>query len=314
VRVAVIGLGKMGMPIARNLLERDFAVVGYRRSPCDELVQAGGTMAASAADAAAQADVLLSIVPDADAVTDIVTGPSGTLTALRPGTVHIEMSTIPVDRKRGLRDEVRAAGGDLLDCPISGSPGMVAPRLATTFASGDPGSVDAVRPVLDAISGPWVYTGEFGTGASLKYVANLLLATHTAAAAEAMLLARGLGLDLELVQQTLDNSIGSSAVWRQRGPVMRERQWSPAPGPIATLHPILEQIAAAAAGAGLDPPVFGAAKALFDRAVADGWAELDIAAVHDVVAGHSADTSPPGEPETGPGQPATWPGQTERAG
>jgi len=133
---------------------------------------------------------------------------------------------------------VRAAGGDLLDCPISGSPGMVAPRLATTFVSGASHSVDAVRPVLDAISGRWVYTGRFGTGASMKYIANMLVASHTAAAAEAIALARRLGLDLELVQQTLDGSIGSSAIWQQRGPVMRARQWTPAPGPIETLNAI----------------------------------------------------------------------------
>jgi L-threonate 2-dehydrogenase len=285
VRVAVIGLGKMGLPIARNLLERGFAVTGYRRTPIDELSGAGATMAASAADAAAAADVVLSIVPDADAVDQVVTGPGGTLRSLRPGTVHIEMSTIQVDRKLRIRDSVRAAGGDLLDCPISGSPAMVAPRLATTFVSGDPASVDAVRPVLDAISGPWVYTGEFGTAASLKYIANMLLAVHTAAAAEAIELARRLGLDLDLVQQTLDNSIGSSAIWRQRGPVMRAREWTPAPGPIGTLHPILEQITNAADSAGFDPQVFGAAKTLFDKAIAEGWADLDIAAVHDLVAG-----------------------------
>jgi len=119
----------------------------------------------------------------------------------------------------------------------------------------------------------------------MKYVANMLLASHVAAAAEAVLLARALGLDLDLVQQTLDNSIASSAIWRQRGPVMRARQWTPAPGPIGTLHPILEQIADAAARAGLDPPVFDAAKSLFDKAIADGWGELDIAAVHDLLAG-----------------------------
>ena len=83
--------------------------------------------------------------------------------------------------------------------------------------------MDKVRPVLDAISGPWVHTGAFGTGARLKYIANLLLAVHTVAAAEAMELARRSGLDLELVQRTLDDSIGSSAIWRQRGPMMRER-------------------------------------------------------------------------------------------
>lgn len=291
-RVAVIGLGKMGLPIARNLLERGFEVTGYRRAPGTELVDAGGQRAESAAGAAADADVIISIVPDADAVDEVVLGPAGTLKTMRPGTVHVEMSTIPVPRKLRVRDEVRAAGGDLLDCPISGAPPMVAPRLATTFASGDPASVETVKPVLDAISGPWVYTGEFGTGASLKYVANMLLATHMAATAEAMLLASGLGLDLELVQGALDNSIASSTIWRQRGPVVRARQWTPAPGPIGTLKPILEQIAGAASGAAVRSPVFDSAKALFDQAIADGQAELDIASVYQVLAGEAGKQTP----------------------
>jgi L-threonate 2-dehydrogenase len=288
IRVGVIGLGKMGMPIAQNLIERGFAVTGYRRSGSPELEQAGGTVAGSPAEVAASADVLLSILPGAEDVEQVIGGPSGTLSALRAGTIHIEMSTIDVDRKARLADQVRAAGGDLLDCPISGSPGMVAPRLATTFASGDQVSVSAVSAVLDAVSGPWVYTGAFGTGARMKYIANLLLAVHTVAAAEAMALARRSGLDLELVQKTLDNSIASSAIWKQRGPMMAERTWSPAPGPIHTLHPILEQIEDHAAQAGLSAPVFAAAKGVFDKAVADGWGDLDIACVHDQISGVSA--------------------------
>jgi len=287
-RVGVIGLGKMGLPIAQNLIERGFTVTGYRRSGSPELAQAGGIVASSAAEVAASADVLLSILPGADEVEEIICGPSGTLSTLRPGTVHIEMSTVDVDRKGRLRDKVRASGGDLLDCPISGSPGMVGPRLATTFASGDQARVTEVSAVLDAISGPWVYTGAFGTGARMKYIANLLLAVHTVAAAEAMALARSSGLDLELVQKTLDNSIASSAIWRQRGPMMAERAWSPAPGPIHTLQPILEQIEAHAAQAGVSAPVFAAAKEAFDKALADGWGHLDIASVHDQVSGVSA--------------------------
>ena len=282
-RVGVIGLGKMGLPIARNLMERGFQVTGYRRSGSPELKAAGGTEAGSAAEVAASADVLLSIVPTADDVEEIIAGPRGTLTTLKPGTIHIEMSTIDVDRKGRLRDQVRAKGGDLLDCPISGSPGMVAPRKATTFASGAKHSVDIVKPVLDAISGPWIYTGAFGTGAQMKYVANLLLAVHTVAAAEAMALARRSGLDLQLVQKTLDDSIASSAIWRQRGPLMAERSWTPAPGPISTLHPILEQIEEHAGRAGLSTSVFAAAKEVFDKALADGWGDLDIASVHDQV-------------------------------
>jgi len=284
----MIGLGKMGMPIARNLMDRGFAVTGYRRSGSPELAAAGGTVAGSPAEVAAGADVLLSIVPDAAAVREIIAGPAGTLTALRPGTVHIEMSTIGIAEKAALRDAVREGGGDLLDCPVSGSPEMVAPRRATTFASGDEASVEAVGPVLDAISGPWVYAGVFGAGARLKYIANLLLAVHTVAAAEALALARRAGLDLELVQRTLDGSIAESAIWRQRAPVMARRAWSPAPGPVATLHPILEQIEDCAAAAGLTAPVFAAAKEVFDKALADGWGDLDIACVHDQVSGVSA--------------------------
>jgi L-threonate 2-dehydrogenase len=287
-RVGIIGLGKMGMPIARNLAERGFEIIGYRRSGSPELIASGGAAAASPAEVAERADVLLSILPDAAAVEEVVCGEAGTLTKLRAGTVHIEMSTVDVGHKGRIRDAVRRCGGDLLDCPISGSPGMVGPRLATTFASGDQASVDAVRPVLDAISGPWVYTGTFGTGARMKYIASMLLATHTVAAAEAMVLARRSGLDLELVQRTLDNSIAASAIWRQRGPLMQQRTWLPAPGPIDTLHSILEQIEGCAAAVGLQTPVFTSAKTVFDKAVADGWGELDIACVHDQISGDSA--------------------------
>jgi 3-hydroxyisobutyrate dehydrogenase len=171
---------------------------------------------------------------------------------------------------------------------------MVRPRAATTFVSGEEASVDAVREVLDAISGPWVYTGAFGTAARLKYVANLLVAVHTVATAEAMLLARRSGLDLELVQRTLDDSIASSTIWQRRGPLIQERRWTPAPGPIRTLHHILEQIEDQAETVGAALPTFAVAKQLYDKAVADGWGELDIAAVHDVLSGQDPASAEPG--------------------
>lgn len=292
--VGVIGLGKMGLPIAQNLIERGFNVVGYRRSGTAELAALGGTGAQSAAEVASSSDVLLSILPDVAALREVILGPNGTLTKLRPGTVHVEMSTLDVPEKAALRDRVRSSGGDLLDCPISGTPAMVRPRAATTFVSGEEASVDAVREVLDAISGPWVYTGAFGTGARLKYVASLLVAVHTVATAEAMLLARRSGLDLELVQRTLDDSIASSAIWQRRGPLVRERRWTPAPGPIATLHEILDQIEDQATAIGTTLPLFAVAKQLYDRALDDGWGALDIAAVHDLLSGQDASSAEPG--------------------
>jgi putative dehydrogenase len=282
--IGVIGLGRMGLPISENLIERGFAVVGYRRHPSAELVALGGAMAESPADLAARADVVLSILPGLDALREVIDGPSGTLKALRPGTVHIEMSTTDVAGKAALRELVRAAGGELLDAPISGSPGMVRPRLATTFASGAEAAVDDVADVLDAISGPWVRAGEFGCGAHFKYVANLLLAVHTVAAAEAMALARSAGLDLEVVQRTLNESIGGSMAWKRFGPRMRQREWLPAPGPIETLHAILEQIQPYARDVGVLTPTLDSAKRLFDEAVASGRGHLDVSSVYDQVA------------------------------
>src|SRR5450759_2976666 len=113
-RVGMIGLGKMGMPIARNLIERGFEVIGYRRSGSPDLIAAGGTVAASPAQVAERAGVLLSILPDAGAVEEVVCGAAGTLTTLRPGTVHIEMSTVDVGHKLRIADAVRGRGGDLL--------------------------------------------------------------------------------------------------------------------------------------------------------------------------------------------------------
>jgi 3-hydroxyisobutyrate dehydrogenase len=283
--VGMIGLGKMGLPLSANLLDRGFAVVGFCRSGSPGLEAAGGQVLASPAEVAGQADVLVSILPTADAVEQVVLGPSGTLTALRPGVIHIEMSTIDVDRKRRIRDAVRERGGDLLDCPISGSPGMVAPRLARPFVSGEPASVAQVRDVLDALSGPWVETGAFGTGTQMKYISAMLMAAHTVAAAEAIVLARRSGLDLELVQRTLDGSIAGSALLKQRGPVMQTRTWAPAPGPVYTLHAILEQVDECLSDIGMPAPVFTAAKELFDKSIADGWGDLDIACVHDQISG-----------------------------
>jgi L-threonate 2-dehydrogenase len=292
--VGVIGLGKMGLPIAQNLMDRGFNVVGYRRSGTGELAALGGTGARSPAEVASASDVLLSILPDVAALREVLLGPHGTMTKLRPGTVHVEMSTLDVAEKAALRERVRSSGGDLLDCPISGTPAMVRPRAATTFVSGDEASVDAVREVLDAISGPWVYTGAFGTGARLKYVASLLVAVHTVATADAMRLAHRSGLDLELVQRTLDDSIASSAIWQRRGPLVRERRWTPAPGPIATLHEILEQIEDQTEAIGTTLPLFAVAKQLYDKAMADGWGALDIAAVHDVLSGQNPASAEPG--------------------
>jgi len=274
----------MGRPIARNLTARGFDITWFSRAGDAGLEASGGLSARSPAEVAARVDVLLSILPDAHAVENIVRGPAGTLTAVPPDTIHIEMSTIDARRKAHLRDAMRAAGGDMLDCPILGSPATVANRQAVMYVSGDPAGIEAVRAVLDAISGRWVYAGAFGAGTSLKYVAELLVAVHTVAVAEALVLGARLGLDADVVQNALDDSVAGSASWKQLGPRMRSRKWLPAQAPIAVLQAVLDQIADASRNADVDTPVFAAARSVFAKAVADGWGEMDIAAICDQVA------------------------------
>jgi 3-hydroxyisobutyrate dehydrogenase len=237
----------------------------------------------SVAAIAEDCDVVVTVLPTAEDVKSVVHGEAGILANARPGLLHLEMSTIDAGVKAKLAAELEAVGAGMLDCPISGSPNMVIDRTATLFVSGPPDSVHRARAVLEAVSGRWIYAGEFGCGTSLKYVANLLLATHMVAAAEAMVFARRSGLDLKLVQGALDDSIASSAILKQRGPLMQTQQWLPAAGPVATLQPILEQIRQCSREIHASHPVFDAARRVYEQALLEGYADCDIACVHDVL-------------------------------
>ncbi len=219
-------------------------------------------------------------------------GPNGLLVDPRPGLVVIEMSTLLEADKRRALEAVSAAGGDLLDCPISGIPMMIKPRLATVFASGDPSVIDRAAPVLDDI-GPWQNVGPFGDGAKLKYVANLLVSVHNAVTAEAMAFAVSVGLDPQLVLDAVTGTIASSTTLERRAPMMLAGEWDQRPGPIETMHDILVQIEATAAVYDADTPVFDASKQLYDSAMADGWGSLDISSLFLRLQGAGHPDAPP---------------------
>lgn len=286
-RVGVVGLGRMGLPIAANLVARGFAVTGFRRSGGEQLVAAGGRSAASPAEVAAASDVVITILPSADAVERVVLGEDGLLAAVRPGTVLAEMSTVDLGRKTALRDVVAARGAAMLDCAISGTPGMVAPRLATVLASGEPDALERARPVLEAV-GPLRVTGAFGTGSRTKFVTNLLVAAHVAAAAEAVALVRRWGLDPEATHDVLGGSMAASAVLARRGPAMPQRAWHPAPSPIDDMVAVLTTIEAEVAACGVAAPVLVAARSAFERAATLGWGGLDVSALYDLALGADA--------------------------
>jgi 3-hydroxyisobutyrate dehydrogenase len=220
--VGFIGLGSMGLPMARNLVARGFPVHGFdvRPDAVMALSQAGGTPAASAAEAAAGADALVLMVVNA-AQAEAILFAEGALAALPEGGLVILMATCPPGAVEAVAARVLAAGRRFVDAPVSG--GVVGAEAATlTIMAAAPASTfEAARPVLDALGDKVFHVGERpGQGAIVKTVNQLMCGVHIAVAAEAFSLAAKVGVDLRVVLEILGGSSASSWMLKDRGPRM----------------------------------------------------------------------------------------------
>ncbi len=220
--VGFIGLGAMGLPMAENLARRGFSVRGFDMRPeaVAALAQAGGTRAASAAEAGAGADVLVLMVVNA-AQAEAILFAGGALAALPENGVIVLMATCPPGAVEKIAARVLEAGRRFIDAPVSG--GVVGARGATLtiMAAAPQATVDAARPVLDALGDKVFHVGEKpGQGAMVKTVNQLLCGVHIAVAAEALSLAAKVGVDLEIMLKILGGSSASSWMLKDRGPRM----------------------------------------------------------------------------------------------
>ncbi|CAO3432992.1 3-hydroxybutyrate dehydrogenase (EC 1.1.1.30) [Azospirillum endophyticum] len=224
--VGFIGLGSMGMPMARNLLAKGFAVQGFdvRGESVRGLETVGGTGASSAAAAAAGADALVLMVVNA-AQADAVLFADGALEALPAGAAVILMATCPPGAVADLAGRVEAAGRRFVDAPVSG--GMVGAVAGTLsiMAAADAGTVERVRPILAAMGDKVFHVGETpGQGATVKTVNQLLCGVHIAVVAEAFALAAKAGVDLDILLEIMSGSSASSWMLKDRGPRMLEAE------------------------------------------------------------------------------------------
>ena len=276
--VGVVGVGRMGLPLAVNLLADGFEVHGYRRGPNDELERAGGVAAESPAAVATAADVVFTPLASPEALEEVVGGDRGLLAGGRAGLVVVDLSTLPLPAKQRAHAALATAGIEMLDAPMSGIPPMVAARRAIAFVSGSPAAYERARAPLAAL-GKAPYVGEFGTGSKLKFVAATLIALHTAAAAEAMALAAAAGLDPKLVIDTITQSVASSTIFEFRAPVMAERRFRPAGGTINLTRKDVQIVREFVRDAGVAVPLLDRAAALYDVVAEAGGGEDDITAV-----------------------------------
>ena len=219
--IGFIGLGLMGRPMAKNLLKAGYPVVVHNRSrgPVDDLVAAGATAASSPADVARQATRIITMVPDSPDVDLVLDGPDGVFTAMQPGTIVIDMSSITPETTRRLAERARSLGGALLDAPVSGGDIGAIQGTLSIMVGGDAADFLAVKPILDVMGNPdkVLHIGESGAGQLCKLCNQMVIGGTLVAVAEALALARKAGVDASKVREALLGGFAQSRVLEVHG-------------------------------------------------------------------------------------------------
>ncbi len=276
--VGLLGLGIMGSAMAANLMKAGFAVVGYdpiaaRRR---DHARAGGRVARSATDVARLADVVITSLPTAAALLDV----AGELAQGYGAPKHvIETSTLPIAAKEDARRKLAGAGIMLLDCPLSGTGAQARRGDVVVYVSGPRQTCRAVAPVLEAFARAHYYVGGFGAGSKMKFVANLLVAIHNVAAAEALVLAMKAGLDPALALEVVADGAGSSRVLQLRGPMMVRGRYADATARLSMFVKDVMVITDFARQVRCPTPLLSAAGPIYAAAAAMGLENEDTAAV-----------------------------------
>ena len=277
--VGFIGLGLMGKPMARNLIKAGYRVVAHSRSrgPVDALAADGAEAAWTPADVARQATAVITIVPDTPDVEQVLTGEQGVLTALRPGSLVIDMSTIsPVVTQR-LAARVAERGSQMLDAPVSGGEIGAMNGSLSIMVGGDAGAFERARPIFAAMGKP-LYIGESGAGQLCKTCNQMVIAGALAGIIEAFALAAKAGVDVARVREALLGGFANSRVLDVHGERILKKNY--VPGFRSRLY--LKDLRIAkdvAAASGLAAPATAVIAELLDALVTSGGGDLDYAAI-----------------------------------
>jgi 3-hydroxyisobutyrate dehydrogenase-like beta-hydroxyacid dehydrogenase len=211
-RVGFAGIGRMGLPMARNVLEAGFPLSVFNRTPerCAPLVEAGATLAATPAELARGSELVITMVADDEAVRALLDGPDGMLAGAEPGLTLIEMSTIGPLAAREIAAHCAAHGVEMLDAPVSGSIAVATAGQLTILVGGEQAALERARPILDAMSKAVLHLGPSGAGAAIKLAINLIIGATVQSVSEALVVAEASGIEREAAYDAIASSVVGS--------------------------------------------------------------------------------------------------------
>jgi len=276
--VGVVGLGIMGGAFARHLVAAGWRVIGYDIAAARRraLKRAGVDIAANAGELARAAPTIIVSLPSPAGLAATV---DAIVKAGVPHRVVIEASTFALADKEAAEAALRAAGHVLLDCPVSGTGAQAKIKDIVVYASGGAAEIKRLTPLFAAFSRGVHDLGAFGNGSRMKYVANLLVAIHNVASAEAMVLGIKAGLPPQLIYDLVKAGAGSSRVFELRGPMMAKDRYDDPTMTIAVWQKDMDVIGGFAEALGAPTPLFSATLPIYAAAMSTGHAAHDTAAV-----------------------------------
>jgi len=281
--VGLVGIGKIGLPIAENLIKSGYRVLGYRRHSMADFEKAGGIPAHSPAEIGEQADIVLTCLPSAEALDEVIQGSHGLVQSARPGQIVVELGSHLIPEKERQIAPLAEKGAVFIDGEVGGTPGMVTARKAVIYLAGEEEAAKKAEQVMRGVSDIVHYFGAFGAASKVKLINNLLVGVHMAATGEAMALALKAGIDVDRMIKAVAAGSGGSTQFGIRAPWMAQRRFLPAQGDAVGFSHYIELIGDLADRLGVATPMFDRAAELYAQCIEMGYGEHDNAIMVEVI-------------------------------
>jgi 2-hydroxy-3-oxopropionate reductase len=279
-KIAFVGLGIMGKPMSKNLLKAGHSVVVFDVAPAPvaDVVAAGGTAAKSSKEAASQADVIITMLPDGPEVEAAVLGPGGILEGAAKGSTVVDMSSISPVVAQKVGAACAAKGVEFLDAPVSGGEPKAIEGTLAIMVGGDAKAFEKIEPILKNMGASVTLTGPVGAGNVTKLANQIIVACNIAAMGEALTLATKAGLDPEVVFNAIKGGLAGSTVLNAKAPMVISRNFQPG-FRIALHQKDLRNALLAAESMKVSLPLTGAVQNMLMALMNDGKGSLDHSAI-----------------------------------